>query len=104
MGTPGPTYVDEEGGTRGQREALLAQKATKLFFFKKFFDNECMDRIVGETNIYVTTMPMRPRPATLRPNYNWPPRWTDRWEPVTEPIIWRFIALLLWMGMHKTQN
>ncbi len=47
MGTPGPTYVDEKGGTRGQREALLAQKATKLFFFKKFFDSECMDCIVG---------------------------------------------------------
>ncbi len=50
LGPPGPTYVtvDKEAGTRGQKEQLLAQKTTKLFFFMKFFkfSQKCISSFV----------------------------------------------------------
>ena len=37
VGTPGPTYADEEGGTRSYQESLKDLKRTKFFFFREIF-------------------------------------------------------------------
>eukprot|EP00961_Rhodomonas_salina_P065618 881928-Rhodomonas_salina.1 len=49
-------------------------------------------------------MPMMARPTWLQGRHPWPPAWSERWEPIGEKEIWRFIPCLFWMGLHKTQN
>ena len=58
--------------------------------------------IVKQTNIYVTELSMRERPARIAERYPWPPVWTEGWEPMTEEKSWQYLALLLYIAQHKT--
>ena len=105
VGTPGPTGVGEERGTRLQMNTLDADKKTALFFVRKFIDNSMIERLVEQTNSYVEKMATSEDPPpgyTLKRKMVWPPRWLEKWEPMTEGRLWRWIAMLAWMGLEKS--
>ena len=104
MGTPGPTYADEEGGTRSYQESLKDLKRTKLFFFEKYFDGWTQRRIVKESNAYIDELKTKSRPATYPARFSWPPKWVQTVPEWTISRLFRWIALLLWLGMQKTAN
>jgi hypothetical protein len=106
VGNPGPTYAGERGARVGMAGAAhrAAQKRTKLYFFEKFIDKHFRDTVVRESNNYVASLASKPRPPSLQQRFPWPPKWAQEWEPMTEAVFMRFLALLLWMGLHKTAN
>eukprot|EP00961_Rhodomonas_salina_P107340 1445148-Rhodomonas_salina.1 len=84
---------------------LDASKGTPLFYFRKFFDDSMINQVVDQTNGYVeklATMPEPPPGYILRQHMHWPPSWVETWVPMTSNQLWRWLAMLIWMGLQKT--
>ena len=84
--------------------AEAAKKQTKLYYFEKYIDSYFREIVVKESNAYVAGMANKPRPPSLPQRFPWPPKWTEKWEKMTEASFMQFVALLLRMGLHKTAN
>ena len=63
-----------------------------------------MKRTLEQTNAYVADLKERARPPQLAARYNWPPKWVQEWEPITEEELWRYLALLIYLAQHHTSN
>jgi len=99
-GSPGAAdFRDRE--TRANWDTV---KTSKLYFFEKFIDGWFRDVVVRETNKYVAEIPTKRRPATLAARYPWPPKWVEKFPKFTEAKFMRWLAFLLWMGLHKTAS
>ena len=103
-GGAGPTRLNEKAPTRLMQSVLEEDKKTPLFFFRKFFDDDMIQRVVDKTNGYVEKLATSPEPPpgySLRGDMQWPPVWVESWIPMTKERIWRWLAMLMWMGLQK---
>ena len=65
-------------------------------------DDNCIFRILNTTNNYVEELAAREQPGNLRLEMQWPPKWVQEWEELTEPKLWQWFACLLYISQHKT--
>ena len=57
-----------------------------------------------ESNVYIDKLKTKSRPATYPARFCWPPKWVQMVPEWTISRLFRWIALLLWLGMQKTAN
>ena len=103
-GRVGIDYGSTFGLGPAQRKQIEADRYTALYWFRRFFDDECVKRVIEQTNKYVGELNQRERPTNLRKGAFWPPQWVKEWKPFTEEEFWKFLATLLWVAQHKTSN
>eukprot|EP00961_Rhodomonas_salina_P263206 3556735-Rhodomonas_salina.1 len=103
-GTAGPTLVGEEAPTHFMQALLDASKGTPLFYFCKFFYDSMINQVVDGINDYIeklATMAQPPPGYILLQHMQWPPTWVESWVPMTRNQLWRWLAMLMWMGLQK---
>eukprot|EP00961_Rhodomonas_salina_P009630 130427-Rhodomonas_salina.1 len=69
-----------------------------------------INRVVDQTNGYVEKLatlkeppgPGGPQGYILWQHMQWPPVWVESWVPMTSKRLWRWLAMLMWMGLQKT--
>lgn len=85
-------------------ERLNTDSVTELECFEKMFTSEMQDRVIERTNAKVDLIKQGayPRPARAKV---WPPKWTEKWEPLTKQRLMLFIAVHVARavtGVHET--
>ena len=103
-GRVGIDYPSTHGMGPAQKKQIEADQTTAIYWFRRFFDDKCVQRVIEQTNKYVGELAARERPTNLRKSAHWPPQWVKEWEPFTEEEFWKFLATLLWVAQHKTSN
>ena len=103
-GTTGISYPSQRNWSKKQRDELKQAQTTPIHWFKEFFDDDMVFRICSSTNLYVTAIRERPRPAGYREKWSWPPAWAVEWKPLTRQKLFEWLALSIYMACHKTSN
>ena len=105
-----PEFTDEPGiiykttnhmGPK-QKAQHNADMTTPIYWFRRFFDHNCVMRILNCTNEYVAELAERERPGNLRMEAKWPLKWVVEWTELTEATLWKWLACLLFISQHKT--
>ena len=96
LGGQGDEDQDDEGeGGNGHRRHV-----EPIMVWRQFFTEDLIVCLVIETNRYATLLTLKPRPASLREDYPWPPKFLERWKAVTRREMEAWLALTYAFGVH----
>ena len=52
-------------------------------------DYDCIYQILNMINNYVEELMGKEQPGNLSLEMQWPPKWVQEWEELTEPKLWQ---------------
>lgn len=115
-GCEGRIYSEEEGITELGKTALLKamnlvgepwnantvkEKVMAVDVWALLMPDELIDKVVEETNRQYHFILSQPKPNTIRGGRDWPPKWTEKWTPVTRDEMKLFFGIMYAYGLSK---
>ncbi len=90
--------------SKKMRDQHVINMTTPRHWFSRFFDEDIIFLILQQTNLYVTTIRVCPRPPGYHKAWAWLLTWAASWEPLTCRTLLEWIALAIYMACHKNRD